>query len=105
MPLYEYKCDSCGAKFEALQRFSDPPFAVHDQCGGAVHRLVSVSALQFKGTGWYVTDYAKQSNGKDKSDQPAKKESTESAKPAEPAKSDSAKSDSAKSDSTTSKSS
>jgi putative FmdB family regulatory protein len=69
MPLYEYKCHSCGEKFEVIQKFSDTPLAVHDKCGGAVERLISPSALKFKGSGWYVTDYAGSGNGKT---QPAK---------------------------------
>ena len=63
MPLYEYKCQSCGAVFEVRQRFSDEPLKVHEGCGGAVERLLSPPALQFKGTGWYVTDYGR-GNGK-----------------------------------------
>ncbi|MGE5488148.1 MAG: FmdB family zinc ribbon protein [bacterium] len=60
MPLYEYKCGHCGELFEALQRFSDEPLTVHPKCGhGPVERLLSPPALQFKGTGWYVTDYGK----------------------------------------------
>ncbi len=62
MPLYEYKCEKCGKHFDALQKFSDEPLKVHEECGGAVERLVSPPAFHFKGTGWYVTDYAK-SNG------------------------------------------
>jgi putative FmdB family regulatory protein len=62
MPIYEYKCNSCGRKFEKIEKFSDPPLETHEGCGGAVERLLSAPALQFKGTGWYVTDYAK-SNG------------------------------------------
>jgi putative FmdB family regulatory protein len=62
MPLYEYKCEKCGKHFDALQKFSDQPLAVHDDCGGVLERLVSPPAFHFKGTGWYVTDYAK-SNG------------------------------------------
>ena len=74
MPLYEYHCDSCGQNFEKLQRFSDEPLTVHEVCGGGpVHRLISTSALQFKGTGWYITDY-KKSN----SSNPAKESSKES---------------------------
>jgi putative FmdB family regulatory protein len=61
MPLYEYRCEGCGEKFEVIQKFSDQPVATHDKCGGTVHRLLSVSALQFKGSGWYVNDYAKSS--------------------------------------------
>lgn len=63
MPVYEYKCESCGEVFELIQKFSDEPLTVHEKCGGHVHRLLSAPALQFKGTGWYVTDYAKGSSG------------------------------------------
>ncbi len=59
MPTYEYKCVDCGKIFEVRQRFSDEPLKTHEECGGVVNRLLSVPALQFKGTGWYVTDYAK----------------------------------------------
>lgn len=63
MPLYEYQCDSCGAVFERIQKFSDPPVEACPTCGGAVKKLVSSPAFQFKGSGWYVTDYAKKSSG------------------------------------------
>ncbi len=81
MPLYEYKCESCGKTFEIIQKFSDTPLEVHDECGGKVIRLVSPSALQFKGSGWYVNDYARSGNGqgkgnKDGKDKDTKKEST-----------------------------
>jgi len=59
MPLYEYKCGSCGDVFEVIQKFSDQPLTVHENCGGALERLISTSALQFKGSGWYVNDYGK----------------------------------------------
>ncbi len=59
MPLYEYKCDSCGATFEVIQRFSDPPVEHCRVCKGPVHKVLSAPAIQFKGSGWYVTDYAK----------------------------------------------
>ncbi len=60
MPIYEYRCDSCGTKFEKIQKFADVPLVVHeDGCGGHVERLISSPAFHFKGTGWYVTDYAK----------------------------------------------
>jgi putative FmdB family regulatory protein len=59
MPLYEYKCQSCGEVFEVIQKFSDQPVAVHEKCGGPVEKLISTSALQFKGSGWYVNDYGK----------------------------------------------
>ncbi len=63
MPLYEYKCESCGKTFEVIQKFSDTPLEVHADCGGNVIRLVSPSALHFKGSGWYVNDYARSGNG------------------------------------------
>jgi putative FmdB family regulatory protein len=59
MPLYEYRCSKCDKVFEKLQKFSDPPVTVHDDCGGAVERLISTSGLHFKGSGFYITDYAK----------------------------------------------
>jgi|YelNatPaOPRAMG01_1025707.scaffolds.fasta_scaffold01725_16 putative FmdB family regulatory protein len=63
MPLYEYKCEKCGEVFEVMQKFSDPPLSVHGNgCGGAVVRLLSTPAFQFKGTGWYITDYARKSS-------------------------------------------
>ena len=58
MPLYEYECDACGHRFEKIQKFSDPPLETCPKCGGPVHKLMSAPAFQFKGTGWYVTDYA-----------------------------------------------
>jgi putative FmdB family regulatory protein len=61
MPLYEYKCHGCGQTFEVLQKFSDEPLKVHEACGGETERLISPPAFQFKGSGWYVTDYAKKS--------------------------------------------
>ena len=59
MPLYEYECEACSRRFESIQKFSDPPLECCPTCGGAVHKLQSAPAFQFKGTGWYVTDYAK----------------------------------------------
>lgn len=59
MPLYEYECENCGDLFEVIQKFSDQPLTVHEKCGGKVHRILSAPALQFKGSGWYVNDYAK----------------------------------------------
>ena len=72
MPLYEYECSACGRRREVLQKFSDDPLTVCSFCGGVVDRLISSSAIQFKGTGWYVTDYARKpvtsskENGKEK---------------------------------------
>ncbi len=58
MPLYEYKCSKCNEVFEVLQRFSDAPVKVHDGCGGKVARLLTAPTFQFKGSGFYITDYA-----------------------------------------------
>ena len=72
MPLYEYLCHSCNKKFEVIQKFSDEPLSVHPDCavppGGPVEKLISAPAFHFKGTGWYVTDYAKGNSGAPKSD-------------------------------------
>jgi putative FmdB family regulatory protein len=63
MPLYEYECDVCGKRFERIQKFSDPLVEVCPNCGkGPVRKLLSSPAIQFKGSGWYVTDYAKKSS-------------------------------------------
>ena len=59
MPLYEYECDSCGHRFEVIQKFSDAPIDKCPTCGSSVHKLMSSPAIQFKGSGWYITDYAK----------------------------------------------
>jgi putative FmdB family regulatory protein len=79
MPIYEYKCNSCGKKFEKIEKFSDSPLDTHEECGGPVERLISAPTFQFKGTGWYVTDYAK-SNGKGKNGSDSKRESSSEAK-------------------------
>ncbi len=63
MPLYEYACDACGKRFEVIQKFSDPAPDACRRCGsGPVHRQHSSPAIQFKGSGWYVTDYAQKSS-------------------------------------------
>jgi putative FmdB family regulatory protein len=80
MPLYEYKCETCDAVFEVMQKFSDEPLASHDGCGGRVERLLSSPALQFKGSGWYITDYAR-AGKKDGATSPGKAESKSEAKP------------------------
>src|SRR5439155_16461497 len=64
MPLYEYECDACGHRFEVIQKFSDPPIEKCPTCGGPVHKLQSAPAFHLKGTGWYLTDYAKKDSGK-----------------------------------------
>jgi len=62
MPLYEYQCQKCGHRFERIQRFSDPMVKKCPECGGKVEQMISAPAVQFKGSGWYVTDYAKKSS-------------------------------------------
>ena len=82
MPLYEYECDACGQRFEVIQKFTDPSPEACRHCGkGPVHRLASSPAIQFKGSGFYITDYAQ----KGKSDP----STTSSDKPADGAKADS----------------
>jgi putative FmdB family regulatory protein len=86
MPLYEYKCSTCGKVFETIQKFSDAPLEVHDDCGGRLEKLISVSALQFKGSGWYVNDYARgsvKSEGSEKKAESEKKSDTASDKKSE----------------------
>lgn len=63
MPIYEYQCQECGEVREELQRFDDPPPAECGECGGALRKLISAPAFQFKGSGWYVTDYANKGKG------------------------------------------
>jgi putative FmdB family regulatory protein len=89
MPLYEYKCKKCGHRFEKIQKFSDPPVKKCPECGGAVEQLLSAPAVQFKGSGWYVTDYAKKGgaasassdSGAEKAEKPDKTDKKEEAKP------------------------
>jgi putative FmdB family regulatory protein len=61
MPLYEYECEACGNRFERIQKFSDPPVDTCPTCSGPVRKLLSSPAIQFKGSGWYITDYARKS--------------------------------------------
>ena len=63
MPLYEYQCDACGHRFETIQKFSDAPLESCPTCGGAVRKLFASPAIHFKGSGWYITDYAKKDSG------------------------------------------
>jgi putative FmdB family regulatory protein len=87
MPRYDYRCEQCGETFEVKQKFSDEPLTVHEKCGGKVERLISAPALQFKGSGWYVTDYGPNrtvsssgSNGKSEAKSDGKSEPKSDAK-------------------------
>ncbi len=62
MPIYEYKCQKCGEKFEAFQKITDQPLTECKFCRGKVEKLISHSSFQLKGTGWYLTDYANRSH-------------------------------------------
>ena len=95
MPLYEYRCDACGHRFEKIQKFSDPPVDVCPNCGARqVEKLLSSPAIQFKGSGWYITDYARK--GADGKEAAAKADGKEPAgadpKPATESKSTESKS-------------
>lgn len=71
MPLYPYRCTQCGHRFEKIQKFDDEPEKICPQCGGALERPLTVPALQFKGAGWYVNDYAAKSGSVDADSRPA----------------------------------
>lgn len=100
MPLYEYRCKQCERVFEVMQKFSDPPLTVHEECGGEVEKLISAPAFQFKGSGWYITDYARSGGGKgeSKKDKSDSKSTSSSEKTSD---SSSAKSDSSSSSTAT----
>jgi putative FmdB family regulatory protein len=78
LPIYEYKCEGCGDVFEVIQKFADEPLTVHEKCGAHVHRLMSAPSFQFKGSGWYVTDYAKGNASGPPKAEPGKSESGKS---------------------------
>jgi len=89
MPIYEYKCKKCHHRFERIQKFSDPHVKKCPDCGGPVEQVVSAPAVQFKGSGWYVTDYAKKSSAGSSSsangestDTASKKDDKKDSKPA-----------------------
>jgi putative FmdB family regulatory protein len=85
MPLYEYECFVCGHRFERIQRFSDSPASECPACGGSVRRLLGIPALQFKGSGFYITDYGRGDGSGSQSSSSAKEESS-SASPESTAK-------------------
>ncbi len=73
MPLYEYQCESCSHRFERIQKFSDPQVDTCPQCSGKVRKLISSPAFQFKGSGFYITDYGKQGSSVESTSQKADK--------------------------------
>ena len=80
MPIYEYRCTKCGHRFEAIQKFSDPRSSKCEKCTGKAERLISSPAIQFKGSGWYITDYARkgQSDSKGSSESSSSEKTSES---------------------------
>ncbi len=63
MPIYEYKCADCGEQIEKMRKVTDEPLKICENCGGKLEKQLSLSGFQFKGEGWYVTDYSKKSSG------------------------------------------
>ena len=111
MPLYEYLCDACGQRFELIQKFSDPPPEACPKCGkGPVERQLSSPAIQFKGSGWYITDYARKGSSggeggsKSSSDSSASTDSGGDSKKSETKKTESAPASTPASSSTSDKS-
>ncbi len=79
MPIYEYRCNECGTHVERRQSISEAPLTICEKCGGLLEKQVSLSGFQFKGAGWYVTDYAKKApGGEAKSEKSEKTSGTES---------------------------
>ena len=99
MPLYEYQCKKCGHRFEKIQKFSDKMVKKCPDCGGAVEQMISAPAVQFKGSGWYVTDYAK------KSQAPASEGGSKESKKEEKSKSESSSKESSSKESSSKESS
>jgi putative FmdB family regulatory protein len=84
MPIYEYSCKKCGKTIEVIQKFSDPVLRKHQGCGGTLTKLISASAFQLKGTGWYVTDYARKGKGGESESSSESKESSKEKKESAP---------------------
>jgi putative FmdB family regulatory protein len=100
MPLYEYECLKCGERFELIRKFSDAPVVVHSpnggsECDGTVRKLLAAPAIQFKGTGWYVTDYGKGGQKPDHTKDEGSSKKDSKSEDSKPAKSSGASSDSA----------
>ena len=78
MPIYEYECKKCAHRFEVIQKVSDAPIKKCEKCKGKTERLISSPAIQFKGSGWYVTDYARKGSGSDRESESESKSSSSS---------------------------
>src|SRR6478736_8045316 len=96
MPLYEYRCKKCGHIFEKIVKFSDKPIKKCPECGGVVEQTISAPAVQFKGSGWYVTDYAKKAHSSSSSDGGKDSKDSKESKDSKDSKKDEKKSDSSK---------
>ena len=79
MPIYEYRCNACGAQVEKRQSINDDPLTVCEKCGGALEKQWSLSGFQFKGAGWYVTDYSRNKGSGEKSEKGSSSQSTDKA--------------------------
>jgi putative FmdB family regulatory protein len=96
MPIYEYRCEKCDSHFEVIQKFSDKPLKFCSNCKGRLTKLISQTSFQLKGSGWYVTDYAKSGSTKTKSDESSKPATESSAKSETPSKNEPTKKESTK---------
>ncbi len=85
MPIYEYECTQCGCRSEVVQKVSDPPLRMCRKCGGELKKLISPPAIQFKGNGWYITDYAKKTAPREEGGKKDKAPAKEPCTPAAPA--------------------
>ncbi len=83
MPIYEYQCTKCKARTEEIQKVHDPPLKKCPKCGGLLKRMLSAPAFQFKGAGFYITDYARKASS-EKGDKPKQKPAEEKSPPAKP---------------------
>ncbi len=101
MPLYEYECKKCGHRFEKIQKFSDKMVKKCPECGGQVEQMISAPAVQFKGSGWYVTDYAKKSSSPGSSGDSGSKEKKDDKSKSDGGTKDSSAKDSSSKDSST----
>jgi len=110
MPIYEYECKKCHHRFEKIQKFSDPHVKKCPECGGPIEQVVTAPAVQFKGSGWYVTDYAKKpgaigsSSGSDGAKADSKNESSSSSDSSDSAKDSSGKKEKPKAEASSKKS-